>query len=352
MKLAVVAPVIHPILATPKYGGIERIIKSLVLACCQAGHAVTLYAPAGTDITHRNLTLQPTTTNAPATPLAIRQAEIELFRRVAADAGKFDIIHSHIEPIIAQEGNRNFFADLPAPLVVTMHNQTYIDQHIRYYQAAQSLWPITYVFISHNQSQPLSFLPNQTVIYNGIDLDEFTFQPTVAKPQLVFVGRIVADKGIREAIVIARQAQLPLRIAASLHPSEMDYYRSQIEPLIDGSLIQYVGEVDSQTRNHLVQNSIAFLAPLQWQEPFGLTIVESLACGTPVVGSRIGALPELVEHGVTGFLAPPETVIKASVDALHQITTISRQACRQAAEHFSANRMDQAYLALFSRLSE
>jgi len=346
MKIAVIAPVLRPILNQQKYGGIERIIKSLVLACCRSGDEVFLYAPTGTDLKHSNLTLIQTTDNdrAPST----RQAEINLFKRLVPESAQYDLVHSHIEPIIAQDGNTNYLAQIKKPVVVTFHNQTYIKENIAYYKKHKELWDFNYVFISRNQAKPLSFLPNQTVIYNGINVQEFHLNLRPDPSQLAFLGRITPEKGIEEAITIAQRSDMELKIAALIDKSEQSYYRSKIKPLIDNKQIIFLGEVDFKQKEKLLGESCAYLFPIKWQEPFGLTVVESLAFGTPVVAFKTGSMPEIIEESRTGFLV---NNTEEAVTAIKKVDKISRADCRESVEKkFSEEIMVRNYRQLYKRI--
>lgn len=348
MNIAVVAPINQPILKVQKYGGIEVIVSETVRGYCEAGHSVTLYAHADTDLTYPNLTIR----RQHVSPSSHRQDELQLFDQVSADAASYDVIHSHIEPVIAFDGIRNRLEGLSRPMVVTMHNLTRIPEHIAYYKAHSELWDFTYVFLSDNQAQPLAFLPRQRRIYNGIDLAQFTLQTTPpTSPQLLFIGRITPEKGILEAVQIAHKANIPLVIAARTDPSKKAYYDEVIKPYVDGQLVQYPGEVDHATRDELLGKSTATLMPVQWDEPFGLVAVDSLASGTPVIATKTGALPEIIDHGQTGFLVDKDDAVNQSVAALQKIGTISRERCRATVEErFSAERMNTEYLDLMRSL--
>lgn len=353
MKIAVIAPVIRHISEKNLYGGIERIITSLVLGAADAGHKVVLYAPAGTDLKHENLEIRFTTDeDISEKPGLVGKAEETLFQRMVVEQTEFDLIHAHIEPYIARNGDSNYFAEIAKPVVITLHNQTYIPEHINYYRSHQEVHNLNFVFISQDQAKPLDFLPNQTVIYNGISLDGLTLNTNPNPDQLVFLGRVSREKGIREAIEIAELLGKKLYIAAVVDQTQQDFYEKEIEPHLDGERITFLGEVSSEKKNDLLRTSEALLFPIQWHEPFGLVMVEAMATGTPVVASDIGSVAEIIEDGKTGFIVPAKTVVEDSVRKLKEIGGIDRKYCRQTVEDkFSDGIMVANYLKYYSSLA-
>lgn len=352
MKIAIIAPVIRKISTKNLYGGIERIILSLAVGTANAGHEVTLYAPFGTDLKHKNIKIRLTTNqNIIGKPYLIKQAEQKLFQKIVTDQKQFDIIHTHIEPVIAKIRQDNYFAQIIKPVVVTVHNQTYITDNINYYKSQKKIHNLNYVFISHNQAKPLHFLPNQTVIYNGIDLDKFTFKSTPNSDQLAFLGRITPEKGISQAIQIAQLSNKNLLIAASIDKTEQIFYKNMVKPQLNNTDIIYLGEINNNEKNKLLGGSEALLSPIQWREPFGLVMVEAMATGTPVIAPNLGSVAEIIEDGKTGFIIDDPNNIEAYVEKINKITDISREYCRKAVEKkFSSKIMTNNYLKLYSSL--
>ena len=352
MKIAVIAPVIRHLSTKNLYGGIERIITSLVLAVADAGHKVVLYAPFGTDLKHKNLEVRFTTNkDIAARPDLIRKAENILFQRIVTEQTEFDLVHAHMEPYIAGVGDSNYFARITKPVVITIHNQTYIHEHIDYYKLHKELYNLHFAFISQDQAKPLKFLPNQTVIYNGISLEGLTFNANPNPGQLAFLGRITPEKGISQAIAIASFSGKKLLIAAAIDHTQQDFYDKEIKPQLDGEKIVYLGEVSNEQKNDLLRTSEALLFPIQWHEPFGLVMVEAMATGTPVIASNIGSVPEIVEDGKTGFVVPLKTVVKDSMKKLEKISRIDRKYCRREVEEkFSESIMIANYLEYYSSL--
>lgn len=352
MKIAFIAPVLLGIKANSSRGGIDKIIRSLVLGAANAGHHVTLYAPHGTDLKHNNLEIRFTTDKELLRyPEKIGSAEEELFKRIVKDQSEFDLIHTHIEPIVAKTGSDNYYCMIKTPLVVTMHNLTYINESIDYYKNATDTHNINYVFISKDQSIPMEFLPKKTIIHNGTDVKEIAFCNSPIKGQLGFLGRITPEKGILESIQIAKFSGKKLVIAAGIIESQQQYYENIIKPLIDGDQIIYLGEVGKQIRDKLLQNSEALLFPIQWHEPFGLVMIEALASGTPVIANNIGSVSEIIEDGKTGFILEPSSSTSDYVDKINRINEINRQDCRDAVEkRFTNEIMLNNYLALYDKI--
>jgi glycosyltransferase involved in cell wall biosynthesis len=352
VKIAIIAPVIRKISTKNLYGGIERIITSLVNGATDAGHKVILYAPFGTDLEHNNLEVRITTNkDVSGEPELIKIAEAELFKRIIDEQQQFDIIHTHIEPIVAKVGDNNYFNQIVKPVVITFHNQTHIDENINYYKSHKELNKLNYVFISRDQAAPLNFLPSQIVIYNGIDLDGLTFNATPNPGQLAFVGRITPEKGISQAIAIAKMAGKKLLIAAAIDHSQQDYYENQIKPQLDGKQIVYLGEISNESKNEMLRTSEALLFPIRWHEPFGLVITEAMATGTPVIATDIGSVVEIVEEGKTGFTVSDIDNIKSYVDKLENIHSIDRKYCRQVVENkFTDSIMVSNYLKYYKSL--
>jgi len=352
MNIAIIAPVIRKISNNNLYGGIERIILSLVIGIADAGHKVTLYAPFGTDLIHENLEICLTTSqDVTGMPDLIKKAENSLFKRIVAEQEQFDIIHTHIEPIVARLGDNNYFNNIKRPVVITMHNQTHLPDNINYYKSHKELHNLNFVFISNDQSNPLSFLPNKTVIYNGINIEGLTFNATPNLGQLAFLGRITPEKGIAQAIEIAKMANKKLIIGAAIDPTEQDYYDEEIKPQIDSKNIIYLGEVSNAVKNDMLRTSEALLFPTKWHEPFGLVLVEAMATGTPVIASAIGSVPEIVQDGKTGFVISDLDNSDSYVQKIDIINTIDRKYCRQVVEKkFAESVMVANYLKYYNSL--
>jgi glycosyltransferase involved in cell wall biosynthesis len=251
-----------------------------------------------------------------------------------------DIIHDH-----TLAGPFCPFRPPGTPVATTIHGLL-TPAVAEIYRAASANTSI--IAISHDQTSHAPDIPITKVIHHGMDLSSVPVG-SGSGGYVCFVGRMCPDKGVMEAIDLARKAGMPLKIAAKMREAEeLRYFRDVIKPLL-GSNEEFVGEIGDADKYHLMGEAVAFLNPIQWSEPFGLVMIESLATGTPVVGTLIGSAPEIVEHGRTGYLASTEKL----ADLLPAAAGLDRAACRASVqERFSAERMVADHLDLFERLLE
>jgi glycosyltransferase involved in cell wall biosynthesis len=345
MRIALAAPLMEAI-PPPLYGGTERVVSTLTEELVCHGHDVTLFASGDSRTAAklvacapRGLRLDPTARDTIASTM--RQLK-DIYRR----AGDFDLIHNHVDYAAFP------FARLSrTPTVTTAHGRLDLAQIHREYARFPEQELIS---ISDSQRTPLPSARWVRTVYNGIDLTHFHFQPK-GGDYLVFLGRINPEKRPDRAIEIAREVGMRLIIAAKVDPLDQAYYDHTIAPLIhDCSLVEYVGEVNEAEKDTLLGGAYAYLFPIDWPEPFGLTMVESMATGTPVVAYRAGSVPEVVVDGVTGFICDS---FRAMVDAVPRVNSLDRGACRQhVARWFSAEAMaegyEQAYAAVLERALE
>ena len=235
-------------------------------------------------------------------------------------------------------------------MITTMHNG--LDQpELRPLFSRMTRWPL--VSISHAQRRPVSDLNLNWIatVYNGLDLASTYSFGEGDGGYFVFLGRIAPEKNPVLAIQIAIQAGVPIKIAARVDPRDEEYFESQVRPLLSDPLVDWIGEQDDRGKNLLLGSATALLMPVDWDEPFGLTFIEALACGTPVISSRRGSLPEIVRDGVDGFLCDD---VEALLRACHDVVKLDRRSCRQRVlERFSSQRMvegyEHAYTALVAR---
>ena len=205
------------------------------------------------------------------------------------------------------------------------------------------------VSISNAQRRPLALGELGGDRASWLPRNLYTFHPQ-AQGYLAFLGRISPEKRPDQAIEIAKQSGLPLRIAAKVDPADQNYFEAGMEPLLNHPLMEFVGEISDAEKDDFIGNAMALVCPYDWPEPFGLVLIEALACGTPVLAYRRGSIPEIIDHGVTGFIC--ETVAEM-VDAVGQVSFIDRRRCRAAFdERFTAERMARDYVALYERLLE
>lgn len=340
MKVALLAPIEERV-PPKRYGGTEVVAYTLAEELTRLGHDVTLFASGDSKISGR---LVPTVPKAIGSGQSKRLREartycalVDVIKRLRRE--KFDIIHNHIgwQTLL-------FHELINTPLLTTIH--FVLDNPIEacMYDRFKRL---PFVSISNNQRRALPGLRYAKTIYHGLDLTPFRFNP---KPDdyLTFLGRFSPVKGPLEAIKIAQRTGQRLIMAGKINDFERDYYRRKIAPHVDGKQIINIGEVNMRQKVKLLRGAKALLNPIKWQEPFGLTNIEAMACGTPVIATRIGSLPEIIVDGKTGFLCNNVNEMTACVK---KISTISREACRQHVErHFTAERMAKQYIKLYERL--
>jgi glycosyltransferase involved in cell wall biosynthesis len=339
-RIAIVAPLTEPV-PPPLYGGTERVISILTEELVRRGHDVTLFASGDSETaanlvacSEKGLRLDPDVTDY----LAYTMTELgELSRREC----HFDIIHNHIDYFAFPMARL-----LDTPCVTTTHGRLDLTEVQRVYQdfAEQPL-----ISISKDQR---TYLPGANwidTVYNAVDLDHYHFRPEPGD-YLVFLGRISPEKRPDRAIDIARDAGMKLIIAAKVDPVDGEYWEHAIRPLVRANpdLVEFIGEVDEQEKDDLLGNAYAYLFPIDWPEPFGLTMAEAMATGTPVIAYRAGSVPEVVKHGETGFIC---RTLSEMVEAVRKIDSIDRAACRRHVEtHFSPAAMTTGYERAYARL--
>jgi glycosyltransferase involved in cell wall biosynthesis len=228
--------------------------------------------------------------------------------------------------------------------VTTLHGRLDIPDLVPLYQRFRDV-PV--VSISDSQREPLPWLNWQKTVYHGLPVGNLRFQ-AVPEGYLAFLGRISPEKGVDQAIAIARRAGVNLKIAAKVDHVDQVYFDTVIRPLLDDSGVEFVGEIGDSEKSGFLGGAMALLTPVQWPEPFGLVMIEAMACGTPVIGYARGSVPEIVEQGVTGFIV---SGVRQAVEAVRAVAAISRQRCRDHfVRRFSAARMCEDYIGVYSRL--
>jgi glycosyltransferase involved in cell wall biosynthesis len=338
MRIAQIAP-LYEAVPPLRYGGTERVVAGLTEELVRAGHEVVLFA-SGDSVTSAELV--PCCTRGLRLDAMVEDPiahHIVQLGKLVERAGEFDVIHNHIDYLAFPVASA-----LRLPMITTVHGRLDVPD----LQPLYSQYPeARLVSISNAQRTPLPDARWLATVYNGIDLTHFTLREHPGS-YLAFLGRISPEKGLAEAIVIARAANMPLRIAAKVDPVDRGYFTRTIEPMLDDPQIEYVGEIDEVQKNEFLGHAYAYVFPIQWPEPFGITVVESMACGTPVIAMGQGALPELVVPGHTGFLCH---TIPEMVEAVQRVGQISRRACRAHVEgRFSVAKMAAGYEAVYRRL--
>jgi len=338
MKIAVVSPLYEAV--PPKaYGGTERIVSYLTEELVRQGHDVTLFA-SGDSRTSARLRapcaratrLDPECRD----PVAWHVLMLEQVARCAAD---FDVVHFNVDYLAFPWMRR-----LPTPSLATLHGRLDIPELVPLYREYRD---IALVSISNAQRKPLPFANWIGTVHHGLPRDLYV--PSYrGGSYLVFVGRISPEKRPDRAIRIARRAGVPLYMAAKVDRADRDYYEQRIRPMLKGPGVEFLGEVDDSGKQELLAGALALLFPIDWPEPFGLVMIEAMACGTPVIAWPNGSVPEVIEDGVTGFIVDRED---AAVRAVARAAELDRRRCRKEFERrFTAARMARDYVWIFGRL--
>ncbi|WP_163337506.1 glycosyltransferase family 4 protein [Desulfopila sp. IMCC35008] len=338
MRIAQVAP-LHESVPPRSYGGTERIVFFLTEELVKKGHDVTVYA-SGDSFTSAKLVptiAQSLRLNPCCNDMVV--PHILQLERLFQDNAHYDIVHFHTD-YLHFPFSRRFLPNQ----VTTLHGRLDIPELTMIFNEYSDM-PV--VSISDNQRLPLPMAHWQGTVYNGIDAPPYTFQPDRGR-YMAFLGRITQEKGIREAIEIALRCDTELRIAAKIDLVENVYYREHIEPYFDHPLITYVGEITELEKSAFLGNAAALLFPIQWPEPFGLVMIEALACGTPVIAFNKGSVPEVLENLINGFIVDS---VEEAVAAVGRLGAISRHRCRESFEkRFTASRMTEGYLEVYRNL--
>jgi glycosyltransferase involved in cell wall biosynthesis len=340
MHIAQIAPLAEAV--PPKlYGGTERVVANLCDALVQLGHEVTLFAAADAHTDAKLIPMRDCAIRLDPAPLKSDiAAHFTMLQEVRRRAWQFDILHFHIDvlhfPFFEQQAHRT---------VTTVHGRLDLAD----LEAAYGLWPqFGLVSISDHQRTPLPFVNWLATIPHGLPLHQFVFRARPQPGYLAFLGRISPEKRPDVAISIAQRAGMPLKIAAKVDRVDRDYYEARIARLLDHPLIDYIGEIGDDRKAEFLGNASALLFPIDWPEPFGLVMIEAMACGTPVIAWNRGSVPEIVEHGVTGYIVDSE---EEALAALRNIGQIDRHTVRAVFERrFAARTMARAYADLYARL--
>jgi len=338
MRIAQVAPLYESV--PPRlYGGTERVVSWLTEELVRQGHDVTLFA-SGDSLTNARL--------IPICPRALRldprcvdplAQHMNLVEQVLQEKDQFDVIHFHIDYLHFSVSRREDLSQ-----VTTLHGRLDIPDLVPLYREFSEM-PV--ISISDSQRAPLPWLNWQGTIHHGMPEDLFCPFLETGK-YLAFLGRISPEKGVDKAIEIALRAEMPLKIAAKIDRADREYFEARIKPMLGSELIEFIGEIGDLEKNAFLGNAAAFLFPINWSEPFGIVLIESLACGLPVVGYPLGSVPEIIEDQVSGFLVKS---VDEAVRALSHISAIPRQQCREAFENrFSVKRMADDYLAIYEQV--
>jgi glycosyltransferase involved in cell wall biosynthesis len=340
VKIAQVAPLYESV--PPRaYGGTERVVSYLTEALVQMGHEVTLFA-SGDSVTSANL--------VSVVPRGLRLDRDKpdslvwhtiMMDTVLKSVHSFDIIHFHTDVLqLALVGH------CKTPALSTAHGRLDVAD----LKSLFSCFPDhPMVSISNSQRTPLPWLNWRATVHHGLPLGLYSLHEA-PQDYFAFVGRISPEKRADRAIEIARACGKPLRIAAKVDAADQAYFESTIEPLLDDPLVTFEGEIGDGAKNDFIGNALALLMPIDWPEPFGLVMIEAMACGTPVIAYGSGSVPEIIDHGVTGFIVENQA---QAIAAARNIGQIDRRRCRQVFEQrFAARVMARRYLDVYRELAE
>ncbi len=341
MRIAQISP-LDECVPPLRYGGTERVVHYLTEELVRRGHEVVLFA-SGDSITSAEL--------YPCVPQALRQAGYQGDRSVPAliqldcvaeQLHRFDVLHFH-----TGHGHYPLTARLNVPHLSTIHGPLSAPSMAELHRHFDQ---VPLVSISEAQRRPLPQARWLGTIHHGLPADLYRLEPTPS-PYLAFVGRISPEKRLDRAIEIAAAARLPLKVAAKIDAVDRDYFHTMIEPLLERHpAVEFIGEVDDAGKQELLGHALALLFPIDWQEPFGLVMIEANACGTPVIAWRNGSTPEVIIDGLNGVLVES---IEAAVEAVGRIEELQRTAIRADFERrFSVERQAIAYEHLYESLMQ
>lgn len=339
MRIAQVAPLYESV--PPKYyGGTERVVSYLTEELVREGHDVTLFA-SGDSVTRAALRpMCDTALRLGSVPVADPIApHIHMVELVAQQAHEFDIVHFHVDYLHFPVTRREQFAS-----VTTLHGRLDLPAIVPVYREFPDM---SLVSISDSQRAPLQWANWAATVHHG--LPDALYVPN-EKPTgyFAFIGRISPEKRVDRAIELAKRVGVPLKIAAKIDPSDREYYENEIKHLMDDPLVEFVGEIGEADKSEFLGNARALLMLIDWEEPFGLVMVEAMACATPVIAFNSGSVPEVIDEGVTGFIVND---MDAAVEAAGRIPTLDRSVVRRVFEQrFSARRMAADYLEVYAAI--
>lgn len=340
MNVAQVAPLYESV-PPAGYGGTERVVSWLTEELVRLGHAVTLFASGDSRTSARLIPGCAASLRASSDcrdPLA---HHVVMFEQLRKHLAEFDVVHFHTDYLhfsLCREWGLNH--------LTTLHGRLDLPDLIPLYQEFSEI-PV--VSISRAQRRPLPAANWIGNVYHGLPDNSLPFYPGPGA-YLAFIGRISPEKRPDRAIAIARAAGLPLKIAAKVDRADQEYFEKQIKPLLDDPNIDFIGEIGDEHKSDFLGNALACLAPIDWPEPFGLNMIEAMACGTPTIAFRHGSVPEIIDDEVSGIIVEN---VEQAVEAVERAKSMSRAACRNVFEQrFTARRMAHDYLKLYEHMIE
>ncbi|PHK94559.1 glycosyl transferase [Pseudoroseomonas rhizosphaerae] len=340
MRIAQISPLFEAV--PPKlYGGTERVVSSLTEELVAMGHDVTLFASGDSVTAARLAAMRDQALRLDPTVKDWVAHYYKMVEQIAQRAGEFDIIHSHIDYFPLGLLDRQ-----ATPFLTTLHGRLDLPEFKMIYE---TYGHTPFVSISDNQRLPIPRLNWARTVLHGMPADRLTPQP-VEQKYFAFLGRVSPEKGLDRAIRIAARAGVKLKVAAKIDDADRAYYNREISPLMNQPHVEYIGEINDSQKPEFLSGAHALLFPIDWPEPFGLVMIEAMACGTPVIAMRRGSVPEVLENGLTGFIIENED---EAVAAVPRIAELDRARIRRRfEERFTARRMAEDYVSVYQQLIE
>ena len=321
------------------YGGTERVISWLTEELVALGHEVTLFASGDSVTSARLEPMWPTALRLDGSVRDPNALHMSMIEQIARRAKEFDLLHFHLDYYPFSVMSRQ-----PTPFLTTLHGRLDLPEHGPVFSTFPTI-PV--VSISNAQRRPAPNAHWIGTVHHG--MPDNLLKPVPADPSyLAFLGRISPEKRVDRAIHIAERCGLPLKIAAKVDAVDNDYFEEMIKPLLAKPHVEFIGEISDAKKSEFLSGAIALVVPIDWPEPFGLVMIEAMACGAPVIAFNRGSVPEVIDDGVTGFVVEDET---SAVGALRQVSRLSRATIRKRfEERFTARRMARDYLAVYRDL--
>lgn len=339
MRIAQIAPLTESV--PPRlYGGTERVVSFLTEELVAMGHDVTLFASGDSQTSAELVSAWPCALRFDPSIRDANAPHMLMMEQVCRQAAEFDVLHFHMDywPF-------SLFGRQPTPFLTTLHGRLDLPELVPLFNSFPN---VPLVSISIAQRIPLPDANFIETVHHGLPTDLLTPRRTTPH-YLAFLGRICPEKRPDRAIRIARRAGIPLKIAAKIDRVDEDYFRDTINPMIDGTSVELIGEINDAEKPDFLSGAVGLLVPIDWPEPFGLVMIEAMACGTPVIAFNRGSVPEIIEHGVTGFIVEDE---EQAIAAVGKLGRLSRSSIRQRFERrFTARRMAEEYVSLYHRLA-
>ena len=339
MRIAQIAPLYESV--PPRlYGGTERVVAYLTDALTALGHDVTLFASGDSRTAARLVAGRERALRLDPEGGCDLPAHLLMLDELLARGDEFDIFHFHTDCM-----QMPVFRHMAGRTVTTLHGRQDL-QDLEPFYARFTSFPL--VSISDHQREPVRFANFVATVHHGLPADLLDFTAEPAEGYLAFLGRIAPEKRPDRAIAIATRAGLPLKIAAKVDKADEAYFREHIEPLLDHPLVDFIGEIGDADKSVFLGGARALLFPIDWPEPFGLVMIEAMACGTPVVAFRRGSVPEVVDDGVTGFIVDD---LDDAIRVLGRLDELDRRRVRATFDaRFSAEAMARSYVRIYERL--